>query len=248
MGNFIGKTVIITGGASGIGKGIAETFSGEGANVVIVDIDEMKGKKLEESLNKQGQTCMFIRADVKNEAEIKGLLIKTYESFGAIDILINNAGISKFHSFFELTVELWDEVINTNLRSVFLCSREAAKLMKQGSCIINLSSTRAVMSESNTEAYSASKGGIMAITHALASTLAEKGIRVNCISPGWIETGDYESLREIDHNQHFSNRVGKPADIARTCLFLADPENDFITGENITVDGGMTRKMIYEQY
>ncbi|MDF2039485.1 SDR family oxidoreductase [Cytobacillus oceanisediminis] len=247
MGNFKGKTVIVTGGASGIGKGIAETFARKGANVVIADIDEMKGKKLEESLNKKGLTSMFIRADVKNEAEIKGLIIKTYESFGAIDILINNAGISKFHSFFELTVELWDEVINTNLRSVFLCSREAVKLMKQGSCIINLSSTRAVMSESNTEAYSASKGGIMAITHALASTLTEKGIRVNCISPGWIETGDYESLRGIDHSQHFANRVGKPGDIARTCLFLADPENDFITGENITVDGGMTRKMIYEQ-
>ncbi|WP_264737022.1 SDR family oxidoreductase [Cytobacillus firmus] len=247
MSNFKGKTVIVTGGASGIGKGIAETFAGKGANVIIADIDEMRGKKLEESLNKKGLTSMFIRADVKNEAEIKGLIIKTYESFGAIDILINNAGISKFHSFFELTVELWDEVINTNLRSVFLCSREAAKLMKQGSCIINLSSTRAVMSESNTEAYSASKGGIMAITHALASTLTEKGIRVNCISPGWIETGDYESLRGIDHSQHFANRVGKPGDIARTCLFLADPENDFITGENITVDGGMTRKMIYEQ-
>ncbi|MDM5226441.1 SDR family oxidoreductase [Cytobacillus sp. NJ13] len=247
MSNFKGKTVVVTGGASGIGKGIAETFAGKGSNVIIADIDEMRGKKLEERLDKKGLTSMFIRADVKNEEEIKGLIMKTYESFGAIDILINNAGISKFHSLFELTVELWDEVINTNLRSVFLCSREAAKLMKQGSCIINLSSTRAVMSESNTEAYSASKGGIIAITHALASTLTEKGIRVNCISPGWIETGDYESLRGIDHSQHFANRVGKPGDIARTCLFLADPENDFITGENITVDGGMTRKMIYEQ-
>lgn len=246
MSKFKGKTVIVTGGASGIGKGIAETFAANGANVVIADLDEMKGENLEESLNKNGLISMFIRTDVKNEAEIKGLITKVYDSFGAIDVLINNAGISKFHSFFELTVELWDEVINTNLRSVFLCSREAAKLMKQGSCIINLSSTRAVMSESNTEAYSASKGGIMAITHALASTLAEKGIRVNCISPGWIETGDYESLRKIDHKQHFANRVGKPGDIARTCLFLADPENDFITGENITVDGGMTRKMIYE--
>ncbi|KON89302.1 3-ketoacyl-ACP reductase [Sporosarcina globispora] len=246
MSIFKGKTVIVTGGASGIGKGIAETFAAKGANVVIADIDKMNGKQLEESLNKKGFSSLFISTDVKNEAEIKGLITKTNESFGPIDVLINNAGISKFHSFFELTVELWDEVINTNLRSVFLCSREAAKMMKQGSCIINLSSTRAVMSESNTEAYSASKGGIMAITHSLASTLAQKGIRVNCISPGWIEAGDYESLREIDHKQHLANRVGKPEDIARTCLFLADPENDFITGENITVDGGMTKKMIYE--
>ncbi|URT72386.1 SDR family NAD(P)-dependent oxidoreductase [Cytobacillus firmus] len=247
MSDFKGKTVIVTGGASGIGKSIAESFARKEANVVIADIDEMKGKKLEEHFNQLGMNSLFIKTDVKNETEIKELITKSFEAFGAIDILINNAGISKFHSFFDLSVEMWEEVINTNLRSVFLCSREGAKLMKQGSCIINLSSTRAVMSESGTEAYSASKGGIASITHAMASTLAEKGIRVNCISPGWIETGDYEGLREIDHKQHFSNRVGKPGDIARTCLFLAHPENDFITGENITVDGGMTRKMMYEE-
>lgn len=226
---------------------IAESFARNEANVVIADIDEMKGKQLEDRLNQTGLNSLFIKTDVKNEAEIMELITKSFELFGSIDILINNAGISKFHSFFDLSVEMWDEVINTNLRSVFLCSREASKLMKKGSCIINISSTRAIMSESGTEAYSASKGGIRAITHAMASTLAEKGIRVNCISPGWIETGNYENLREIDHKQHFSNRVGKPEDIARTCLFLAHPKNDFITGENISVDGGMTRKMIYEQ-
>lgn len=247
MNDFKGKTVIVTGGASGIGLSIAESFARKEANVVIADIDEMNGKQLEDRLNKTGLNSLFIKTDVKNETDIKELITKSFETFGSIDILINNAGISKFHSFFELSVEMWDEVINTNLRSVFLCSREAAKLMKQGSSIINLTSTRAIMSESGTEAYSASKGGIRAITHAMASTLAEKGIRVNCISPGWIETGEYGNLREVDHKQHFSNRVGKPGDIARTCLFLAHPKNDFITGENITVDGGMTRKMIYEQ-
>jgi NAD(P)-dependent dehydrogenase (short-subunit alcohol dehydrogenase family) len=247
MNEFKGKTVIVTGGASGIGLSIAESFARNEANVVIADIDEMKGKQLEDRLNQTGLNSLFIKTDVKNEAEIMELITKSFELFGSIDILINNAGISKFHSFFDLSVEMWDDVINTNLRSVFLCSREASKLMKKGSCIINISSTRATMSESGTEAYSASKGGIRAITHAMASTLAVKGIRVNCISPGWIETGNYENLREIDHKQHFSNRVGKPEDIARTCLFLAHPKNDFITGENISVDGGMTRKMIYEQ-
>ncbi|MCM3705804.1 MULTISPECIES: SDR family NAD(P)-dependent oxidoreductase [Cytobacillus] len=247
MNDFKGKTVIVTGAASGIGKSIAQSFAKKEANIVIADIDELNGKQLEQHMNQTGMNSLFIKTDVKKETEIKELITKSFEAFGAIDILINNAGISKFHSFFDLSVEMWEEVINTNLRSVFLCSREAAKLMKQGSCIINLSSTRAVMSESGTEAYSASKGGIAAITHAMASTLAEKGIRVNCISPRWIETGDYESLREVDHKQHFSGRVGKPDDIARTCLFLAHADNDFITGENITVDGGMTRKMIYEE-
>lgn len=246
MSNFKGRTIVVTGGAQGIGKEIAKAFARKEANVVIADINLEKGKQLEAKLNQQGYQSLFIKTDVKDETEIFRLVAKTYENYGWIDVLINNAGISRFHSFFDMTVDMWDEVINTNLRSVFLCSREAAKNMNAGSSIVNISSTRAEMSESNTEAYSASKGGISAITHALARTLAEKGIRVNCISPGWIETEDYEGLREIDHKQHLTGRVGKPADIARACLFLADPENDFITGENITVDGGMTKKMIYE--
>lgn len=116
----------------------------------------------------------------------------------------------------------------------------------KGGAIINIASTRAQMSEPHTEAYSATKGGISSLTHSLAITLGEYGIRVNSISPGWIETGDYSALREIDHSQHPSGRVGKPEDIARACCFLADLENDFITGENLVIDGGMTRKMIYE--
>ncbi|WP_026583103.1 SDR family oxidoreductase [Bacillus sp. J33] len=246
MSKFKGKTVIVTGGANGIGKGISELFAAKGANVVIADINEKKGRELEDSLKEKGYSSLFVKTDVKEEMEVSRLMAKAYETYGSIDTLINNAGISKFYSFFDMTIEMWDEIINTNLRSVFLCSREAAKTMQTGSSIINISSTRAQMSESNTEAYSASKGGILAITHALARTLSAKGIRVNCISPGWIETEDYEGLREIDHKQHLSNRVGKPGDIARTCLFLADPENDFITGENITIDGGMTKKMIYK--
>ena len=159
-------------------------------------------------------------------------------------------GKGVFKSFYDLTIEEWDDVINTNLRSVFLCSREVAKIMRdqdsKGS-IINMSSSRAYMSEPNTESYSASKGGIMAITHALANSLADAHITVNSISPGWIETKDYENLREIDHEQHLSKRVGKPEDIARACLFLTNPQNNFITGTNLMVDGGMTVKMIYEE-
>ena len=119
--------------------------------------------------------------------------------------------------------------------------------MQSGGAISNMASTRAMMSEPNSESYAASKGGIVALTHALASSFSELNITVNSISPGWIETGDYEALKPSDHSQHLSNRVGKPDDIARACLYLANPDNNFITGTNLTIDGGMTKKMIYEE-
>jgi hypothetical protein len=176
------------------------------------------------------------------------LIEKTEERYGRLDILINNAGFGCWKSPYDLTVEEWDSVINTNLRGTFLCSREAAKIMRKsgGGSIVNIASTRAIMSEPDSESYAASKGGILALTHALAVSLGPDRIRVNAISPGWIETGDYEKLREIDHLQHPAGRVGKPEDIARACLFLTADENSFITGINLVIDGGMTRKMIYE--
>jgi len=115
-----------------------------------------------------------------------------------------------------------------------------------GGAIINIASTRAIMSEPNSEAYAASKGGIVALTHALAASFSKYQIMVNAILPGWIETGNYNELSNADHLQHFSQRVGKPSDIANACLFLANKENNFITGTQLVVDGGMTKKMIYE--
>ncbi|PAM96137.1 oxidoreductase, partial [Flavobacterium sp. IR1] len=157
--------------------------------------------------------------------------------FERIDILINNAGVSSFKSPFDLDVSEWDDVIHTNLRSVFIFTKEAAKVMQQNKygAIVNIASTRATMSEPNSEAYAASKGGIISLTHAFAASLQDSGIRVNAISPGWIHTGDAGELREVDHNQHFSKRVGVPEDIARACLFLTLKENSFITGENIVI-------------
>ena len=177
------------------------------------------------------------------------LIRKTVDLYGRIDILINNAGLSEFKSPYEITVEEWDEILNTNLRGIFLCSREAATVMRKtgGGSIVNIASTRAFMSEPNSEAYAASKGGIVALTHALAASFSADQIRVNCISPGWIETGDYSKLRDVDHRQHLSGRVGKPDDIARACLYLTEDGNDFVNGTNLIIDGGMTRKMIYEE-
>lgn len=247
LGSLEGKTVIITGGSKGIGKGIAKAFAENRSNICIADMDEERGKEVVRFLEKAGGKAVFYTTDVRKEEDILNLVESVIKDFGKIDILVNNAGVSRFKPLFELTTEEWEDVVFTNLRSVFIGSREAAKRMPQGGRIINIASTRAAMSEPNSEAYASSKGGIVALTHALAASLQGKGITVNAISPGWIQTEDYNELREKDHLQHWSNRVGKPEDIAKACLYIADPENDFINGQNLIIDGGMTRKMIYEE-
>jgi len=247
---FSNKTVIVTGAGSGIGKGIALLYAEKGANVVVADINAEAGTQTADRIRETGGEAIFVQTDVRSETDIVRLMETACKTYGHIDILINNAGISVFRPVYELTVEEWDNIINTNLRSVFLCSREAAKYMRlnsEGGAIVNIASTRAVMSEPNSEAYAASKGGIVAVTHALAASLSEDRITVNAVSPGWIETGDYSRRRKTDHEQHLSKRVGKPDDIARACLFLTARENNFVTGINLIVDGGMTRKMIYEE-
>ncbi|WNB90567.1 SDR family oxidoreductase [Bacillus sp. NEB1478] len=242
------KTVLITGAAQGIGKQLAIDFAKAGWIPSLVDIDQSQLDKTLIEVREIEPESIAIVCDVKKPNSIIKAVAETQDKLHSIQCVINNAGISKWKSPYELSIDEWDEVIHTNLRSVFLFSREAAKFMSRssGGTIINMASTRAFMSEPDSEAYAAAKGGIVALTHALASSLAQDKITVNSISPGWIHTGDYSDLRDIDHEQHLSKRVGKPSDISRTCLFLANPENDFITGENIVVDGGMTRKMIYE--
>ncbi|PYF08894.1 SDR family NAD(P)-dependent oxidoreductase [Ureibacillus chungkukjangi] len=247
---FENKTVIVTGASQGIGKEVATQYARAGASVVLADINEQSGYSVASELAKEGLNVLFVPTDVRKEQDVIQLMTSTIEQYKTIDILINNAGIYKPISPYDLSMDIFDDIINTNLRSVFLCSREASKFMRlnaKGGAIVSMASTRAFMSEANSESYAATKGGIVALTHALASSLGPDSIRVNCISPGWIETGDYASLREVDHLQHFSGRVGKPEDIARACFYLTDDKNDFVTGINLTVDGGMTKKMIYEE-
>ena len=232
---FANKTVIVTGASQGIGRSVAEHFLAAGAQVIGLDIQETELPEMD-----------FRKCDVGNFNEVIEVFSQIQKDYGAIHVLINNAGISKFKPIWEVEEQDWDQLIDTNLKSVFICSREAARYMTADiRSIVNMASTRAFMSEPNTELYSASKGGIFALTHSLAATLSENNIRVNSIAPGWIHTGE-EALRDVDHTQHWSGRVGKPDDIARACLFLSSPENSFITGECLNIDGGMTRKMIYE--
>ncbi|ACK41611.1 MULTISPECIES: glucose 1-dehydrogenase [Dictyoglomus] len=248
----MGKVAIITGGGQGIGKAIAKKFLENGISVVIAEIDEEAGKETEEEYSILGN-IKFIKTDVSKEEDVINMVEETAKSFGKINYLINNAGISINKPISELTLEEWNRVLGVNLTGTFLCSKYVYPYMKkEGGVIINIASTRAFMSEPNTEAYSASKGGIYALTHALAISLGPE-IRVNCISPGWIETSEWKKkslrrkpeLTELDHKQHPAGRVGKPEDIASLVLFLISDEAGFITGANFIVDGGMTRKMIY---
>lgn len=244
------RIVIVTGAGRGIGSGVAEKYAEAGATVIVADMLETEGKATEEAISLQGGKAKYVACDVRSEEDLIRLMESTAAEFGRIDALINNAGVSRFKSPYELSVAEWDDVLNTNVRSVFIASREAAKVMKEqpeGGAIVNISSTRSLMSEPNSEAYAASKGAIVSISHALAVSLGPDRIRVNCISPGWIETSDYAALREIDHLQHPAGRVGKPGDIARACLYFTDPDNSFVTGSHLVVDGGMTRKMMYEE-
>lgn len=247
---FEKSVVVVTGGAQGIGEGIVRAYAQRGAKVVIADVNVELGHQLAQDCNEQGYSALFVEADVSKEQDIVALMQQTVQHFGTITILINNAGKFEHVSPYDITVEQWHNLLQTNLTSVLFCSREAAKIMRTnelGGSIVSLASTRAFMSEPYSEAYAASKGGIVALTHALARSFGPDNITVNCISPGWIETGDYEQLRAIDHEQHLVGRVGVPEDIAQACLYLTNPANRFVTGINITVDGGMTKKMIYEE-
>jgi NAD(P)-dependent dehydrogenase (short-subunit alcohol dehydrogenase family) len=244
---FKNRIVVVTGAARGIGRAVAEAYAGAGAAVALVDVREEELAAAEAGIRANGGKALAVRVDVRKEDEVKRLFERVEMELGPVGILINNAGVARFKDPFALTTEEWDEVVNTNLRGAFFCAREAARSMKKrgGGAIVNIASTRALMSEPHSEAYAASKAGLVGLTHALAVSLAPYRIRVNAVSPGWIETGDWSALRSVDHEQHPAGRVGRPEDVVRACFYLTDPANDFVTGINLVVDGGMTRKMIY---
>jgi len=252
------KVAAVTGGAQGIGRALAYAFAKRGYAVSIADPDKEAGFEVIREIRRIGGKAVFLAADVSREEDVERWMRVTVSELGGVHALINNAGIGRGGDPTDLDVADWDRVIGVNLRGTFLCSRAAARVMKRQrrGAIVNIASTRALMSEPHTEAYAASKGGILALTHAMAVSLGPHGIRVNAVSPGWIETRDWQySARasepvhsERDRLQHPVGRVGRPEDIAEACLFLvSDESSGFLTGQNLVVDGGMTVKMIYEE-
>ncbi len=245
------KNIIVTGGAQGIGKIVSKELLKNGYSVSVFEIDEEAIDELKDET--QSDNIAFFKTDVSDEKDVQKSILASVEKFGNIYSLINNAAIHINKPIDKLSYEEWNHTISVNLSGAFLCSKYAVPhLKKTKGSIINMSSTRAFQSEPNTEAYSASKGGIFSLTHALAMSLGPE-IRVNSISPGWIDVSgirkktkarEYKQTHE-DKTQHPVGRVGTAKDISNMILFLFNPENSFITGQNFVIDGGMSRKMIY---
>lgn len=250
------KTVIVTGGAQGIGKGIVRYLLQHKYSVCFVDKDRDAGHETLEEYRNEGP-LYFVEADCSSEKQVEQAVSEAAKFLGGIHALVNNAGIAKaFNTPIEnLSLNEWESILNTNLTGYFLFAKYTIPyLRKTMGAIVNIASTRAMQSEPHSEAYAASKGGVLALTHALALSLGPS-IRVNCISPGWIEVSTWKKkecrteplLRDTDHLQHPAGRVGNPDDIAALAAFLLSGEAGFITGQNFTADGGMTKKMIYTE-
>jgi hypothetical protein len=233
---------LVTGAAGGIGRAIAGSLLEAGWRVTALDLPD---QGLARSFGKH-RGVVAIEADIAQEATAPAAVATAIQRFGRLDGVVSNAGISRNQPIANLTLEDWQRVIDVNLTAAFLLVRAAERPLRAAKgAMVLIASTRALMSEPNTEAYSASKGGLVALTHALAMSWAPD-VRVNCISPGWIATRKTGDLRRKDHAQHPAGRVGTPKDIAEMAKFLLDKNRSgFITGANFVVDGGMTRKMIY---
>ncbi|MBM3530661.1 MAG: SDR family oxidoreductase [Alphaproteobacteria bacterium] len=236
---------VVTGAAKGIGRAIAHHLLDAGWCVVALDLPKAR---LVQQYRSWARSAATVEGDVADE-EIADSAVRTaLERFGRLDAVVSNAGVLIRRPIRRLTLDDWRRVIDTNLTATFLLARAAARPLRvsKGS-IVTIASTRALMSEPNTETYAASKGGLVALTHALAVSMGPD-VRVNCVSPGWIATTEYNKLKRRDHMQHPAGRVGKPQDVVEVVAFLLDREKSgFVTGANFVVDGGMTRKLVYEE-
>lgn len=236
------RVAMVTGAARGIGRGIAARLVRDGWQVVCLDRDE---ETLRATTKALGPSAHPLVVDVADEHAVGAATDAVRVHHKRLDALVCNAGIMRRKPIAELSAAEFREVLDTNLVSTFLLARAAEPLLREArGAIVTIASTRARMSEPDTESYAASKGGLVALTHALAVSLGPE-VRANVVSPGWIDVGG-EELREIDHAQHPAGRVGTPEDVASLVAWLVGPESGFVTGAEFVVDGGMTRKMIYE--
>jgi len=245
------KVAIVTGSSKGIGEGIARVFSREGAMVVIICRTEDAGKKMADELGASEGRAVFIRTDVTKSEDIQVMIGKTIERFGKLDILVNNAGYHISKNVVETSEEEWEFIQNTNLRSTFLCSKYALPhLIKTRGTIINISSMVGLVGQPNAGAYSATKGGQIAMSKGMAIDFAPFGVRVNVICPGWIQTPlvedwfsqqkDPAAARKYIYGQHPIGRIGTIEECGTVAAFLASDEASFMTGAVLAVDGGIT--------
>jgi NAD(P)-dependent dehydrogenase (short-subunit alcohol dehydrogenase family) len=246
------KVAIITGAGSGQGKASAELFAREGAKVVVVDWNESNGTQVAQALQESGYEAMYVRTDISNETEVADLVDQVMRRYGRIDVLFNNAGIGysstsryKMASLLETPLKDWDAILGINLNGVYLVSKHVLPVMirqRKGS-IINNASLNGLLGVSGADAYTAAKGGVVALTRVMAVDYGKYNIRVNCICPGAIDTPMIADVLKIpEAREKYAatplGRIGRPEEIAYAALFLASDESSYITGLIMPVDGG----------
>jgi NAD(P)-dependent dehydrogenase (short-subunit alcohol dehydrogenase family) len=241
--SFQNKVAIVTGAAQGIGKGIATVLAQAGCSIVISDLDQKKCEAVAAELKGLGIKAKGIACDVSQKSAVDKLIAETVKEFKHLDILVNNAGIFPFVSFDKMTEADWDKVLDVNLKSIFLTSQAAAKVMSNGGRIINISSIASLVGFAGLVHYCASKGGVNGMIRALALELAPKNITVNAVAPGAIETPGAASPEEAKKQTIAAiplARMGQPEDIANAVVWLASEGASYVTGQVVVVDGGWT--------
>ncbi len=252
-GRFVGKTAVVTGGASGIGKATAERFLEEGAKVAIMDLSEDSCRAVSDELKQKGYEPVFITGDVSDYDDVKRMVSEAVKALGRIDVLFNNAGILVEGTVEQVSEEAWDRIMDVNVKGVFLMCKEVVPLMlgQGGGTIVNTASCSGLVGDRNAIAYNTSKGAVVLMTKCLALDYAQKGIRANCVCPGEIDTPMFrqearsrnkpvEEYRKELCEYHPIGRLGVPVEVANAVLFLASDDASFITGTAFSVDGGYT--------
>lgn len=243
---FQSKVVIVTGGASGIGEATVRLFAQEGAKVVIADFSD-HGQTLSDQLRQDGYEALFVKTDVTKESEVIRMVEQTVSHYGRIDVLFANAGIAKDAPADLLELDNWQRTIDINLTGVFLCDKYVIKQMLSqgtGGAIVNCGSIHSHVGKSGVTAYASAKGGVKLLTQSMGADYASKGIRVNAVCPGYIDTpliqGRTEAITQHLVSLHPMGRLGQPEEVAKAVLFLASDDASFITGTSLLVDGGYT--------